>query len=245
MSAQLHTLVIDAADLAATARFYQELAGFKETADTDADWITMDAAVGVRVAIQRAPDHVPPRWPDQQEAPQQFHLDLQVPDLATATERAVALGAVRLDGGSDRHVVVADPAGHPLCLCASDGATGVALADVAIDVPDGRAAARFYAAVLGQEITYEGDEGAMISASNGLPVMFQNVAGYQAPRWPDRAYPQQMHLDIEVDDVDAEQARVLAAGATTLPGGQDGDGGGFRVFADPFGHPFCLVWGQS
>ncbi|MEH1016548.1 VOC family protein [Micromonospora sp. CPCC 206060] len=35
----------------------------------------------------------------------------------------------------------------------------------------------------------------------------------------------------------AEQ-RVLALGARRLPGAGDD----FRVYADPVGHPFCLVW---
>ena len=34
------------------------------------------------------------------------------------------------------------------------------------------------------------------------------------PQWPDSEHPKQFHLDFEVDDVDAEQARVLALGAT-------------------------------
>ena len=31
---------------------------------------------------------------------------------------------------------------------------------------------------------------------------------------------------------------MLELGARRLPGG----GGDFRVYADPVGHPFCLVW---
>ena len=38
-------------------------------------------------------------------------------------------------------------------------------------------------------------------------------------------------------DVVAEP-KVLDLGARRLPGG----GGDFRVYADPVGHPFCLVW---
>ena len=38
-------------------------------------------------------------------------------------------------------------------------------------------------------------------------------------------------------EVDAEP-KVLALGARRLPG----EGGDFRVYADPVGHPFCLVW---
>jgi hypothetical protein len=68
-------------------------------------------------------------------------------------------------------------------------------------------------------------------------LMFQQVSGYRAPQWPDPSRPQQAHLDILVDDLDAGEARALAIGATRL----DGGGPTFRVFADPAGHPFCLT----
>jgi hypothetical protein len=58
--------------------------------------------------------------------------------------------------------------------------------------------------------------------------------------WPDPRHPQQEHLDIRVDDADAAQAAVLRMGARLLHGEQ---GTGSRVFADPAGHPFCLVYG--
>jgi hypothetical protein len=60
------------------------------------------------------------------------------------------------------------------------------------------------------------------------------------PRWPDPEHPQQLHLDIRVDDVDAAERAVLALGARRLPTERES---GFRVFADPVGHPFCLVFG--
>ena len=46
-------------------------------------------------------------------APQQAHLDILVDDLDTGEERALALGATRLDGGGQTFRVFADPAGHP------------------------------------------------------------------------------------------------------------------------------------
>ena len=48
----------------------------------------------------------------------------------------------------------------------------------------------------------------------------------------------QFHLDVRVADVEEAEPKVLALGARKLPGG----GGDFRVYADPVGHPFCLVW---
>jgi Glyoxalase-like domain len=71
----------------------------------------------------------------------------------------------------------------------------------------------------------------------GTSVMFQQVSDYNPPRWPDPTRPQQAHLDITVDDLDAGETRVLELGAARL----DAGGERFRVFADPAGHPFCLT----
>ena len=56
-----------------------------------------------------------------------------------------------------------------------------------------------------------------------------------SPDWPGPRRPQQLHLDIRVDDADAAEREVLALGAKRLPG---------ELFADPAGHPFCLVFGR-
>jgi hypothetical protein len=74
--------------------------------------------------------------------------------------------------------------------------------------------------------------------SDAFSLSFQRAAEFIAPQWPDPARPQQFHLDVRVDDVDDAEQRVLALGATRLPG----DGKDFRVYADPVGHPFCLVF---
>ena len=47
-----------------------------------------------------------------------------------------------------------------------------------------------------------------------------------------------MHLDLEVDDLDAGEAAVVALGARKH---EVQPGTTFRVFLDPAGHPFCLV----
>lgn len=236
VTGRLEMAAFDAPDIEKLASFYAELTGW-EIDRREADWITIRTGVGQEIAFQLAPDHVAPQWPGQ-ELPQQFHLDLQVDGIAAAADRAVGLGATRL-GEGPTWVTLADPAGHPFDLCQQDGAGSVmGLFAVTIDAPDASALARFYAALLGMEVTYDGPEGALISG-DGNNVMFQQVSGYTAPRWPDPAYPQQGHLDILVDDLDLGEARALELGATRLPGGADT----FRVFADPAGHPFCLCNG--
>jgi catechol 2,3-dioxygenase-like lactoylglutathione lyase family enzyme len=132
---------------------------------------------------------------------------------------------------------MADPAGHPFDLCQADGVGPVMrLFAVTIDAPDASALARFYADLTGMEITYEGPEGALI-AGDGRSLMFQQISDYSPPRWPDPAHPQQAHLDLLVDDLDAGEARALELSARRLSAG----GERFRVFTDPAGHPFCLI----
>ncbi len=234
VTGRILSVAFDAPDIERLASFYTELTGW-ETVSRDTDWITLRAGDGQDIAFQLAPDHVAPKWPGQ-DLPQQFHLDLVVDGHEEAAERAVALGATRLADGAS-WITMADPAGHIFDLCQRDGAgPGMGLfAAATIDAPDAVALGRFYAALLGMEATYQGPEGAMISGG-GKSLMFQQVSDYNAPRWPDPAYPQQAHIDIGVPDLDAGEARALELGATRLDGGAES----FRVFADPAGHPFCL-----
>jgi catechol 2,3-dioxygenase-like lactoylglutathione lyase family enzyme len=236
MIGKLQLIAFDAPDIERLATFYTALADLKPVAaQAEDDWITLATSTGQQIAFQLAPDHTPPRWPDP-AYPQQMHVDWRVGDMAAEVARAESLGATRLPGGGETWTVLADPAGHPFCLCQGDAGMPVTLADVAIDCADGTALAGFYAEVLGMKVIYEGPEGAAISSDDGT-VMFQNVPTYTPPRWPDPAFPQQAHLDIEVSDLDEGERAVLALGATRLPSSDEG----WRVFADPAGHPFCLV----
>lgn len=236
VTGRLKTVAFDAADIETLSTFYHRLAGWETVGEeADPDWITLRADGGQYVAFQLAPDHVAPKWPGQ-ERPQQMHLDLQVDGTEAAAARAVELGATRLAEGSS-WITLADPAGHPFDLCQKDGlGDAVRLYSVTIDAPDASALAHFYADLMGMAVTYEGPEGAMAEGGERT-VLFQQVSEYTPPRWPDPDYPQQVHLDIEVEDLDAGEARALELGASRLPGG----GQSFRVYADPAAHPFCLV----
>ncbi|HYY10470.1 MAG TPA: VOC family protein [Kineosporiaceae bacterium] len=114
------------------------------------------------------------------------------------------------------------------------------LTDVIIDCPDTLALAAFYSAVTGRPLTASSDAEWAGIRFGELELAFIRVDGYRAPQWPDAEHPKQFHLDFEVDDVEAEQARVVALGATLRQDSFDADGYGWRVFTDPVGHPFCL-----
>ena len=111
-------VVFDAADLDAESAFWAGVLG--GTVDADDDWHTVRVDGTARMAVQLAPDHVPPQWPDGN--PQQIHLDLWVEDIAEAHEHVMSLGARLLQEAksgdeADDFQVYADPAGHPFCLC--------------------------------------------------------------------------------------------------------------------------------
>jgi len=105
-----------------------------------------------------------------------------------------------------------------------------------IDCPDPGALAAFYGALLDWKADVS-PGWADVRAQDGQCISFQQVRDYTPPRWPGQEVPQQMHLDVIVDDLDAAEAAVTALGATK-PEHQSGTS--FRVFLDPAGHPFCL-----
>jgi catechol-2,3-dioxygenase len=235
---KLKTVVLDAPDIARLSAFYSELAGWTQRY-ADHEWITMTTGDGWRIGLQSAPDHVPPQWPDASH-PQQAHLDLRVPDLAAGTQKAIELGA-ELVRENERWNTLTDPAGHPFDLCVAENNETTTLMGVMLDCPDATVLATFYSSLLGKPVSYDGDGVAMIGEDGGQPIMFQQIENYQAPRWPDPAYPQQFHLDVTVDEIEAAEQGALALGATRL----DGEGENWRVYADPAGKPFCLLWGAD
>ncbi|OHV31569.1 MULTISPECIES: VOC family protein [Pseudofrankia] len=113
------------------------------------------------------------------------------------------------------------------------------LQTMVLDCPDPLALAEFYGALLGLSVTKIEADWVVLGGPAGARLDFQLAPDHVPPSWPDPARPQQMHLDIEVDDLDEGERRVLELGATLLSRDQSPDS--FRVFADPAGHPFCLV----
>jgi hypothetical protein len=111
------------------------------------------------------------------------------------------------------------------------------LYSVIIDCPEPRALAEFYSKLLGWPVKPTGEDWVWLGEKPPF-MAFQRAADHRPPRWPDPEFPQQYHVDVMVDDIDRAESEVLALGATRLPG----EGEDFRVYADPAGHPFCLIW---
>jgi len=105
---------------------------------------------------------------------------------------------------------------------------------VVLDCRDPAALAGFYSKLLGQPVTYQSDDWVVVAANDRASgLAFQLAPDHCRPTWPHPAVQQQFHLDIMVEDPAASGPLVLALGAERL----DGD----DVYADPAGHPFCLI----
>ncbi|MCX6396868.1 MAG: VOC family protein [Propionibacteriales bacterium] len=106
---------------------------------------------------------------------------------------------------------------------------------VVIDCPDPAVLARFYGALLDWEVEANDDWYDVRGA--GQCLSFQQVDPYVPPTWPGQDHPQQMHLDLVVEDLDAAEAEAVALGARLH---EHQPGTTFRVLLDPAGHPLCL-----
>jgi catechol 2,3-dioxygenase-like lactoylglutathione lyase family enzyme len=107
---------------------------------------------------------------------------------------------------------------------------------VALDCPDPVALGRFYARLLEwPEPAADPDWVTLAAPAGGPTIAFQRAADFVAPTWPAPDVQQQLHLDLEVADMDAAHQRAIELGARHLDTQPT-----FRVFADPAGHPFCL-----
>ena len=116
----------------------------------------------------------------------------------------------------------------------------LSLTAVVLDTPDVPELARFYERLLGWPVgTEEPDWMTVRPPDGGTGLSFQTESAYVRPTWPAGPGDQQMqmHLDIEVDDLEAAGARAIAAGAVLADFQPQED---VRVYLDPAGHPFCL-----
>ena len=117
--AEFRSVVLDCPDPKGLAEFYSNLLGWPVTSVED-EWVVVtDGGPPKRLAFQLAPDYQPPVWPSP-DRPQQFHLDLRVPDLDEAEQQAIKIGATKhhhQPSEDDSFRVFLDPAGHTFCLC--------------------------------------------------------------------------------------------------------------------------------
>jgi predicted enzyme related to lactoylglutathione lyase len=114
---------------------------------------------------------------------------------------------------------------------------------VVFDAADLDGESAFWAGVFGGQVVGDDQFHCVVTASGEWRVGVQLAPDHVAPGWPDGT-PQQVHLDLHVEDARAAHDAVTDLGATLLqPGDLDADQG-HQVYADPAGHPFCIGWGH-
>lgn len=107
---------------------------------------------------------------------------------------------------------------------------------VILDCDDPGRLATFYGALLDWKASEDDGWAEIRNEAGDQCICFQQVADYRRPEWPGQDVPQQFHIDVMVDDLDAAEKGVLELGATKA---EYQPGTTFRVFLDPAGHPFC------
>ncbi len=116
----------------------------------------------------------------------------------------------------------------------------IKLKTIVLDCTDAHKLSDFYAKLLGWTKTFEeADWVLMRDPEGGTGLSFQSEPLYIRPVWPEEPLSQQkmLHLDFQVEDLEAAAVYALECGATLAP---EQFLEGVKVFFDPAGHPFCL-----
>jgi predicted enzyme related to lactoylglutathione lyase len=109
------------------------------------------------------------------------------------------------------------------------------LSELVVDCADPPHLACFWAAVLGGEPVDRDPDWSYVDPPGGqLRLAFQRVP-------EGKKVKNRLHLDIEVDDIDAGRARLTAEGAVAVADVHTTAHGRFQVMLDPEGNEFCLV----
>jgi len=111
MIGRIDEVVIDCTEPAVLAAFWASVLGGQPLA-RDANWHYVDPPGWTRLAFQRVPEA--------KQGKNRLHLDVEVADIAAATEQALALGArrsgeVHSDAAGSFQVLL-DPEGNEWCV---------------------------------------------------------------------------------------------------------------------------------
>lgn len=111
---------------------------------------------------------------------------------------------------------------------------------VVFDTADLESESAFWAGVLGGTVDRE-DDWHMVLVDDQPRIGVQLDPEHMRPDWPDGT-PQQIHLDLWVEDFEPAHEHVTSLGAEVLKPTTVETGSAYQVYSDPAGHPFCLCW---
>ncbi|HET7723410.1 MAG TPA: VOC family protein [Propionibacteriaceae bacterium] len=115
----------------------------------------------------------------------------------------------------------------------------ISATSVTVMAPDPPLLARFYARLLGAELTSDDAGWAQLRTAEGFTISVEEERQWQRPVWPATpgSHTSTMHLDLRVEDLAAAEAWAVECGAVASEFQPQDD---VRVMIDPAGHPFCL-----
>ena len=115
---------------------------------------------------------------------------------------------------------------------------------VVFDAANLAAESAFWAGMLRGRVLGDERWHSVFDADGRWVIGVQLAPDHVPPAWPD-GIPQQVHLDLHIDDPVRAHAEAIALGARLLKVADDLTASrGHQVYADPAGHPFCLGWGH-
>ncbi|MGW6394443.1 VOC family protein [Streptomyces sp. NPDC055103] len=184
--------------------------------------------------------------PEAKTGKNRVHLDLATTSTAHQEElvaRLKGLGATLADVGQGDvpWTVMADPEGNEFCVLEPRELyqdTGP-IAAVVVDCADPRAMARFWDQATDWKLHEVADDHATMRSAQDVGPYLEFVRTPDAKNGWNR-----VHLDVRPyadGDVEAEEARLRALGATDPAIGLDRSAIHWTVLADPEGNEFCLL----
>ncbi|UED87422.1 VOC family protein [Streptomyces profundus] len=242
MATRLVQINMKAHDDSKLGRFWAEVLGWG--VDSEAPGVTNLEPVGFTYPAPEAVCIDLVARPEAKTVKNRVHLDLATTSTADQAElvaRLRDLGATLADVGQGDvpWTVMADPEGNEFCVLEPRPIyqdTGP-IAAVVVDCTDPRGMARFWGQATdwtSHEVT---DDHATMRSAHGVGPYLEFV------RTPDaKSGWNRVHLDVRPypgDDLEAEEARLRALGATDP--GIDQSTISWRILADPEGNEFCLL----
>ncbi len=114
---------------------------------------------------------------------------------------------------------------------------------VVLDAVDLQVESAFWACLLDGHVFEDELFHSVIDATGEWRIGVQLAPNHVPPDWPDGT-PQQVHIDLHVEDPEQAHEQAMKLGARVLQAGDVGSDEGHQVYADPAGHPFCIGWGH-
>ncbi len=250
MATRLVSIVIDAADKSALARFWAGVLGWSVTYEDPEESVVEppedDPAQQGQVLL------VIGAGADAKTAKNRVHLDVastSAEHQAELVARIEALGGRRVDIGQGdvTWVVMADPEDNELCVVSHAGSVGKdpasafagigPIAAVVLDCADPEVIAPFWSAATGWTVLGQDDEGVWLRDTSGRGP-YLDLHRVTEPK----TAKLRVHLDVAPyasDDQRAEVDRLRALGATDIDIGQRDVS--WVVLADREGNELCVL----